>query len=145
WLRTVVSRIPTAEVESFALLWSNLASAQFIGEIGASTNMSLVARNGLEPPYWTLKKGVGRHEETPTSYIHRLDDSVGKSHIMEGWQPSYGDAVRCEFQGMGEICRIMEKVPVTDHHTLRDCRGTRSVLEQSQRIAAHRRMLPFLR
>ena len=38
WLCAVVSHIPTAEVESFALFGSNSASAQFIGEIGAAAN-----------------------------------------------------------------------------------------------------------
>src|SRR5216684_3848007 len=31
WLRTVVSRIPTDEVESFALLWSNLEIGRSLG------------------------------------------------------------------------------------------------------------------
>ena len=73
WLRAVVSHIPTAEVESFTLLRSNPASAQFIGEIGAAADGGFVARNGLEPPHRPLRKDCGGIRITRTS----LDTPVG--------------------------------------------------------------------
>ena len=88
WLCAVVSHIPTAEVESFTLFGSNSAGAQFIGEIGAAANRGFVARNGLEPPYRLHEKGYWRHQVTRTSLVQRLDDPIGKSHVVEGRQPA---------------------------------------------------------
>ena len=84
WLCAVVSHIPTAEVERFTLFRSNSAGAQFIREIGAAADRGLVARNGLEPPYRLHEKGYRRHQVTRTSVVHRLDNPIGKSHVVEG-------------------------------------------------------------
>src|SRR4029077_13159109 len=82
-LSTVVRHLPTAEVDRAALLGSNLANAHFIREIGASTNCGFVMRNSLKPAHWPLKIGLRRHEHAPASSIQRLDNSVGKPHVMK--------------------------------------------------------------
>src|SRR5208282_1605451 len=83
WLGAVVRHLPIAQVERAALLRRNLASAHFVREIRASTDSSLVARNSLKPPHRPLKKGLRGHENAPASFVHRLDNSIGKSHVME--------------------------------------------------------------
>src|ERR1039457_1012752 len=89
WLGTVVCHLPIAEVERAALLRRNLASAHFVREIRASTDGGFVARNSLKPPRRPLKKGLRGHENAPTSWVDRLDNSIGKSHVMKHWQPCH--------------------------------------------------------
>src|SRR5271169_2945772 len=84
WLGAVVSHIPIAEIESFTLFWGNSTGAQFIREIGAAANRGFVARNGLEPPYRPHEKGYRRHQVTRPSLVYRLDNPVGKSHVVVG-------------------------------------------------------------
>src|SRR5664279_345363 len=129
-LCAVVSHIPTAEVESFTLFGSNSAGAQFVAEIGAAADRGFVARNGLEPAYRPHQKGCRRHQVTRTSLVHRLDNPIGKSHVVEGRQPGDGDTVRDEREEAVNISRIVEEVPVTDHDALRIRGGAGSVLEQ---------------
>src|ERR1700682_6033618 len=83
WLGAIIGCVPAAEIEIFAPLRSNFAGAQLVGEIGTSTDGAVVSRNCPEPPHRPLKKGLGRQKKTWTSYIHRLDDSISKSHIMK--------------------------------------------------------------
>jgi hypothetical protein len=75
-----------AEIELATLFGSNFASTHFISEIGTSTDTGLVMRNSLKPSYRPLKKRLRGHENAPiSSLIYGLDNSVGKSHIVENW------------------------------------------------------------
>src|SRR3984893_14029944 len=145
WLCAVVSHIPTGEVESSTLFGSNSARAQFIREIGAAANRGFVARNGLEPPYRPHKKGCWRHQVTWTSLVHRLDNPIGQSHVVEGRQPGDGDTVPDEREDAVNISRIVEEVPVTERDAPRFRGGAGRVLEQRQGVAGHGRVSPFLR
>jgi len=58
-LGAVVSHIPMAEVERFALFGSDLRVHSSNAKFGPAANRGLVARHGLEPPIGRMRKDAG--------------------------------------------------------------------------------------
>src|ERR1700687_6147283 len=101
-------------------------------------------RNSLKPAHRPLKERLRSHQNTMTSPHQRLDDSVGKTHVMKDRQPCHGYRVRRDLESIADMRGVMNEVRVTHHYTSRGRGGARGILEQSQAVAARGRVVPLL-
>src|SRR5947207_2885499 len=85
---SVVSNLPTAQIELFALLSRYLGGTKVISKIRPSRVSYPISRNRLQPAHRFLQKRCRRHEVAGKAGIKRLDNAVNQSHVMEMREPA---------------------------------------------------------
>ncbi len=141
-LGAVESEFPTAQVELLALLGRDLLHAQLVGEIGPSAHRALVFRDRPEPAEWLLQEGHRRHQHVWLADLHRLQHPADQPHVVVHRQPETGPHAPRMFECVRNERRVVDHVPVREHHPLGRSGRARGVLQKGERVGADFGVLP---
>jgi hypothetical protein len=136
---------PAGEVEALALLGTEGAQAQVVGEVRAAADRGPLARDGGEPAGGPLQERHRRQDRHPDVAVQRLQHAADEPHVVVGRQPGHGAEPGVVVEVAADLARVGEQVAMADHHALGLGGGARGVLEEGEVATFQLRPLPEVR
>jgi hypothetical protein len=133
-----------AQIERGALLFGDLARAQFVGEVGRAGDVGPEIVDRLEPAVRIEQEGGRTHQHARVAAVQRRQDRADQAEVMVRRQPEHRQVVRAGQHPLVDQLEILEQVAVADHDALGRAGRAGRILQKGQAVFGQARVAPVV-
>ena len=123
---------PRGEIERRALLRTDLAHAEVVGEVRPAGDRRAGFADRVEPEKGILEERCRRHDDVGDAGVDGREDAADEPHVVVGGKPEDACVSSPIVEGLADGARVRDEIGVAQHHAFRLAGGARGVLDHRE-------------